>query len=199
MATTTIAARKLGKLPVRIDVRTLPLARYVDTAEAAAAARAIRLRRRTSHDWPMYANDRIGDCTIAAAGHMIEAWTAAARGTAVEIPESAVLTAFDAVKVVDPQTGEEGAVELDVLKYWRKTGIGGHRDRRVRPRVARTTSSSCAAATWLFGGLYLGLALPLTAQTQDTWDWTGSLVRPGRARLAGAAMRSTSSATTTRR
>ena len=30
MATTTITAQKLGKLPVRTDVRTLSLARYVD-------------------------------------------------------------------------------------------------------------------------------------------------------------------------
>jgi len=31
------------------------------------------------------------------------------------------------------------------------------------------------AGAYLFGGLYLGLALPVTAQTQDTWDWTGTL------------------------
>ena len=35
-------------------------------------------------------------------------------------------------------------------------------------------------ATWLFGGLYIGIQLPLTAQTQETWDWTRSLA--GRAR-----------------
>ena len=60
----------------------------------------------------MYANDHVGDCTTAAAGHMIEAWTAAAGRRAVEVPEAAVLAAFDEVKVVDPASGEEGAVEL---------------------------------------------------------------------------------------
>jgi len=32
MATTQIAAQMLGKLPVRTDVRTLSLARYIDAA-----------------------------------------------------------------------------------------------------------------------------------------------------------------------
>ena len=36
------------------------------------------------------------------------------------------------------------------------------------------------AAAWLFGGLYLGLQLPLTARAQATWDWTGALDGPAR-------------------
>src|SRR5947199_364607 len=70
--------------------------------------------------WPLYANDRIGDCTCAAAAHMVEAWTAASRGRPVLIGERAVLHAFDLVKQVDPATGEEGAVCLDVLNLWRR-------------------------------------------------------------------------------
>src|SRR5579862_9457428 len=111
---------QLGKLPVRVDVRTLSLARYVDPAVLPAPPAALDLATAVI-DWPMYANDRIGDCTCAAAGHMIEAWTAAAHERAVEVSERAVLSAFDAVKIVDPMTGEAGAVELDVLKYWRRT------------------------------------------------------------------------------
>ncbi len=180
MTPITIAARKLGKLPVRTDVRTLRLARYVDTSKLPPPPAALDL---TGHvpDWPMYANDRIGDCTIAAAGHMIEAWTAASRGTAVEVSESAVLTAFDRVKSVDPQTGEEGAVELDVLKDWRKHGVGRHRIAAFAS-VSIRDHALVRAAAWLFGGLYIGLALPVTAQDQEIWDWTGSFTgdaRPG--------------------
>jgi hypothetical protein len=126
MATTQIAAQMLGKLPVRTDVRTLSLGRYVDPGLLPPPPAAFD--ETTGIDtWPMYANDRIGDCTTAAAAHMIEAWTAAGRGQAVELPEVAVLDAFEHVKRTDPVTGEEGAVELEVLRYWRKTGIGGHR------------------------------------------------------------------------
>jgi len=125
----------------------------------------------------MYANDRIGDCTTAAAAHMVEAWTAAATGEAALVPEPAVLAAFDAVKVVDPVTGEEGAVELDVLKLWRTAGIGGHRIGAFA-RVARDDRDLVATGAWLFGGLYVGLQLPVSAADQDVWDWSGSLDGP---------------------
>ena len=173
MATTTIPALKLGKLPVRTDVRTLSLASYVDPQTLPAPPATFAETAKVS-DWPMYANDRIGDCTTAAAGHMIEAWTAAARGQAVEISEQSVLDAFDHVKLVDPQTGEAGAVELDVLRYWRTSGIGGHTIGAFA-RVAVHTHQLVRAGAWLFGGLYIGLQLPLTAQAQEVWDWTGSL------------------------
>jgi len=107
MTTTTARATgKLGKLPVRTDVRTLRLRRYVDPSKLPPPPAELDLTERVN-EWPMYANDRIGDCTTAAAGHMIEAWTAAAVGQAIEISESSVLTAFDAVKIVDPRSGEE--------------------------------------------------------------------------------------------
>lgn len=176
MATTQIAAQKLGKLPVRTDVRTLSLARYVDTAKLPPPPPALDLADRV-HEWPMYANDTVGDCTCAAAAHMIEAWTAESRGEAVEVTVQAVLDAFDHVKQVDPVTGEEGAVELDVLNYWRKDGIGGHAVVAFA-RVPVHDEQLVRAAAWLFGGLYIGLQLPLTAQHQPTWDWTGSLSGP---------------------
>ena len=176
MATTQIAAQMLGKLPVRTDVRTLSLGRYVDPALLPPPPAAFD--EATGIDtWPMYANDRIGDCTTAAAAHMIEAWTAAGRGQAVELPELAVLDAFEHVKRTDPVTGEEGAVELEVLRYWRKTGIGGRRI-GAYARVAVHDHRLVQTAAWLFGGLYIGLQMPLIAQVQRVWDWTGSLSGP---------------------
>ena len=176
MATTTIAAQKLGKLPVRTDVRTLSLARYVDPAKLPSPPDAFDETTRV-HDWPMYANDRIGDCTIAAAGHMIEAWTAAGQGKPVEVPETGVLAAFDQVKQVDPATGEAGAVVLDVLQLWRASGIAGHRI-GAYARVSVHDHELVRSGAWLFGGLYLGLQMPLSAQSQQTWDWPGSLTGP---------------------
>jgi hypothetical protein len=183
MSTTTTehaTGIRLGKLPVRHDVRTLQFARYVDTTTLPAPPASYDV---TAHvgDWPMYANDTIGDCTCAAAGHMIEAWTAAASGKAKEVTEKAVLTAFDAVKVTDPATGESGAVELDVLNYWRKIGVGGHKIGAFAA-VPVHDHNLVRTATYLFGGVYIGLDLPRTAQQQDVWDWTGSLrgdARPG--------------------
>jgi hypothetical protein len=172
-------AEALGKLPVRTDVRTLSLGRYVDGARLPPPPDSFDEASAVT-SWPMYANDRIGDCTIAAAAHMIEAWTAAGdEGGAVAIPEQAVLDAFDQVKVVDPAMGQEGAVELDVLRYWRAQGIGGHRI-GAYARVSVHNRVLVQTAAWLFGGLYIGAQLPLTAQGQDVWDFTGSLTGPAK-------------------
>ena len=169
---------KLGKLPVKTDVRTLMFARYVDRAALPTPPEILDLATSVP-EWPMYANDTRGDCTCAAAGHMIEAWTAAGQHDVVEIREKAVLAAFERVKQVDPATGEEGAVELDVLAYWRRRGIGGHKIGAFA-KVPVYDHELVCAASYIFGGLYIGLSLPKTAQTQVTWDWTHKLT--GRAR-----------------
>ena len=178
MTTTATSTRKLGKLAVRIDVRTLRFSRYVDRAELPAPPESLDL---TDHvaDWPMYANDRIGDCTIAAAGHMIEAWTAESSGQAVEVSERSVLDAFGHVKQIDPLSGEAGAVVLDVLRYWRRDGVGRHRI-GAYAQVPLHDHDLVESASWLFGGLYVGVQLPLTAQDQPVWEWTGSLDGPAK-------------------
>jgi hypothetical protein len=176
MVTVPLAGVKLGKLPARVDPRTLSLARYIDRELLPAPPPTLDLSTGVT-DWPMYGNDRLGDCTTAAAGHMIEAWTATAAGETVELPEAAVLAAFDAVKIIDPVTGEEGAVELDVLKLWRSTGIGGHRIGAFA-QVACGDRDLVMTGAWLFGGLYIGLQLPARAAEQDVWDWTGRLDGP---------------------
>jgi hypothetical protein len=177
MVTTTHRTRfALGKLPARTDVRTLSLAHYVDRSVLPAPPATLDLAGRVPA-WPMYANDRIGDCTTAAAGHMIEAWTAAATDRTVEVSDGDVLRAFDAVKIVDPETGEEGAVELDVLNLWRSTGIGGHQIGAFA-RVATADHDLARTAAFLFGGLYIGLQMPISAQDQRVWDWEGRLDGP---------------------
>jgi hypothetical protein len=178
MTTSATILGKLGKLPVRTDVRTLRMGSYVDTRNLPTPPDTLDLADRVA-EWPMYANDRIGDCTIAAAGHMIEAWTGESGGHVVEISEGSVLTAFDHVKQVDPISGEEGAVVIDVLKYWRKQGIGRHRIGAFA-RVSVYDHPLARASAWLFGGLYVGVQLPLTAQDQQVWDWTGSLSGPAK-------------------
>jgi len=195
-AAPTAAREKLGKLPVATDVRTLSFARYVDRATLPKAPPSLDLSR-TVLAWPMYANDRIGDCTVAAAAHMIEAWSGAVDGTPEEVAERYVLAAFDRVKVVDPASGEAGAYELDVLKDWRSHGIGGHKIGAFA-KVSVSDTTLLRTAAYLFGGLFIGIQLPLTAQGEGTWEWSGELTGPpGPAR--GAATPSTSSPTTTGR
>ena len=126
---------------------------------------------------------------------MIEAWTAAAHGDAVEVTESSVLHAFDRVKIVDPQTGEEGAVELDVLRTGARTASAGTGSARSRA-CSLLDHDLVRTAAWLFGGLYIGLELPISAQWQETWDWNGLALGRRSPGLVGRSRRSTSSATT---
>ena len=59
---TTLQGLCLGKLPAGSDVRTLSLARYVNRAELPEPPQRLDLAAPVG-DWPMYGNDRLGDCT----------------------------------------------------------------------------------------------------------------------------------------
>ena len=72
--------------------------------------------------WPMMGNDKYGDCTCAAAGHMIEEWTANTQAKAKVLGDPQIIKAYDHFSGGDP---DAGANMLDVLNYWRHTGIGG--------------------------------------------------------------------------
>jgi hypothetical protein len=163
--TTAPQTRKLGRLPAQHDARTLRLEKYIGTALPDPPQLTAWSRKATS-PWGMMANDRIGDCTCAGAGHAVQSWTAN-RGVEQTIADAAIVTAYSAVSGYDPRTGanDNGAVMLDVLKYWRKTGIGGHKI-NAYAAIQPSNHRLVAQAAYLFGGLYAGVALPLAAEKQ---------------------------------
>lgn len=160
---------KLGKLPPRRDPRTLRFARYVLPSALPPLPQWVRWSQSARDPWGMMLNDRIGDCTCASAGHAIQTWTAN-HGAEVTLPDAAILAAYQAVSGYDPVTGanDNGAVELDVLNYWRNTGVAGHKIGAfvsLNPQDHREVQE----AIYLFGGVYIGVALPLAAQGQSLW------------------------------
>jgi hypothetical protein len=164
-----IPNRKLGKLPPRHDPRTLRFARYT-SAQLPPPPASITWSTKAGSPWGMMLNDKIGDCTCAAAGHAVQTWTANTTGE-VTLADSAVLAAYQAVSGYDPSTGanDNGAVEIDVLNYWRNTGVGGHQIgayAAVHPQSPREVQE----AIYLFGGLYIGVGLPLASQQQEVWS-----------------------------
>jgi hypothetical protein len=173
------AAMKLGRNPPRHDLRTLQMAQYLKP-EALPALPASHEWYGRIDRWPMMMNDTIGDCTCAAAGHFIEEWTAYA-GAEVILTDEQVVAAYAAITGYDPATGQHdnGAVELDVLKYWKNTGFAGH---AISAFVALEPGNHdhIRAAIYIFGGCYIGVALPLSAQTQGVWSVPpGGLQGPG--------------------
>ena len=171
-----MATYKLGKLPPKIDKRTLKLSRYLVPAELPEIPESWDWGKAVPN-WPMYANDRIGDCAIAGPAHQIQIFHFNANRPWTP-PESAVIRAYAEVSGYDPKTGkgDSGCVMLDVMNYWRKTGIA---DNNISAYVSVNPKNlkQVRTALYLFGGLVAGFGLPNTAQEQEVWDVTDPSLR----------------------
>jgi hypothetical protein len=135
--------------------------------------------------WPMYGNDQIGDCTFASAGHIIEALTTYAQATTFEVTDADVLHGYEAVSGYRPgqPSTDTGCVLEDVLAYWRKTGIGGHKI-LAYAKVDVSNRVEVEQAIALFGAIKLGINLPQSAEDQfnagQPWDYVrGSRILGG--------------------
>lgn len=161
---------KLGKLAPRHDSRTLLMANYL-TPALPDPPPAKNWALKASTNWGVMLNDSLGDCTIAAAGHAIQTWTANAGPKELTIPDNAVLYAYEKITGYtpsDPST-DQGAVEMDVLRFWKTNGIGGVKlaaFMATEPRNHQHVRQAIA----LFGGCYIGVALPISAQKQTVWS-----------------------------
>jgi len=159
---------KLGRRAIKTDSRTLMFAKY---------ATPLMPDPPTAVDWTdgitafgMMLNDTLGDCTIAGIGHAIQVWTAKCYSEST-VTDAAILAAYEAwdgYNPADPST-DQGGIELDVLNKWRKQGLAGHHILGFAdPAVSNLEEIKQSIA--YFGGVYIGVSLPLTAQNQDVWD-----------------------------
>lgn len=125
-------------------------------------------------DWPMYLNDRYGDCVWAGFGHQIEQITRYGQGHTIEITDQDVETGYESTgfRPDDPNTDQGTNVE-DGLSYWRKTGLAGHKIvAYAAVDVSNATEIKQAAA--LFGAVGIGFNFPAYAMDQfdagKPWD-----------------------------
>ena len=148
-------AYMLGKLPPVHDNRTLNFATYL-LPQLPPPPPQVDYYTKISQ-WPMYGNDQYGDCTCAAAGHMIQCWTANA-GKETDPSPQAVIQFYEHF-VGTPPPPDQGCDMLKVLKYWQKTGLA--RD-KVTAFAALELNNNVQAqnAVYLFGSAYIGVALP---------------------------------------
>src|SRR5262249_6923020 len=116
----SFAHLKLGRNKRDPDPRTLVLAKYLNLEKLPVAPASADYATKL-HTWPMYGNDTLGECTCAAAGHMIQAWTA--NDSTIHTPTTA------SVEKMYWATGsqDDGRNELDILNYWRHTGLASDR------------------------------------------------------------------------
>lgn len=158
---------RLGRLASRPEdrKRTLKLTDYLPTLQAPPSANVAP----AITSWPMYANDRLGDCTCAASGHMVGVWTQQVDGSPRIFADSDIEGLYALVN-----GGQDaGADMLTVLGAWRKQGLAGDRI-LAYVEVDHTLSAMVKAACWYFSGLYVGVNLPRSAQAQlaagQPWD-----------------------------
>ena len=155
-------AGKLGRLPRKENPRTLKLSKYLKLDAAPSKV----YWEYKNNDWPMMANDSIGDCTCACAGHMIQNWTAHTYGMATPSDQD-IIAAYSAITGYNPNdpSTDQGAAISDVLNYWQQTGIAGHKI-LAWAEIDVTNIASVKLATFLFGGIDCGFNVPESAMNQ---------------------------------
>ncbi len=157
---------KLGKQAARHDPRALLLASYVQ-AGLPTPPESFDLTAKVGADWGMMENDQLGDCTCAAAGHLLMEWTANAGKKMFTPTDAQIVAAYSAVTGYDPKTGanDNGAVEVDVLNFWRQHGVAGH---KIGAFVSLEPGNHAHVmdSVYVFQGCYIGLQLPVSAQAQ---------------------------------
>ena len=117
--------------------------------------------------YPMRLNDQIGDCTVAGLAHLIVTWAWLATKTILAIDDATVLAFYEAVSgyVLGDESTDTGCDPADVVAKAKADGLDGH-----KIEAAVDCSDLVLAAIHFFGGCYLSVALPITAQTQAVWD-----------------------------
>lgn len=160
---------KLGKKAAKIDPRTFKISKYFTAALPAPPADVDYTSGITS--WGMMLNDNLGDCTIAGCGHAEQVWSAARKGE-YTLPDAAILQKYEmwcGYNPADPST-DQGGVELDVLNHWRHSpGFWRHPLLAHADVTAHKLKEVCQSIE-LFGGVYIGVQLPISAQGSSTWD-----------------------------
>ena len=165
-------SRLLGRVPSRRDTRTLTLRRYLaPNALPAAPPSRDWPHPATAPAWGLYRNSELGDCTCAAIGHMLQAAAANTGRPPPPITDADVVALYRQAGGYDPARPEtdQGAQMIDVLRLMRDGGLAG---RKIGAFAALDPASrvQVEAAVNLFGAAYVGVDLPIAAQTQTVWD-----------------------------
>jgi hypothetical protein len=153
----------------RSGLPPVPLSQDVDRASAV-------------QNWPVYLNDQLGDCTIAAIGHMYGAWTEYASKAEALFTDDQIQSVYSRVGGYvpgDPST-DNGCVMQDVLADQQSNGITDQAGKLHQ--VAGFAAFGNPADEVLlgqvldvFGTVYVGINVQQQMETefsaQQPWTW----------------------------
>jgi hypothetical protein len=181
MSDTVVPIRRLGRLPRAFD-QTIP---HISSLMMTAVRPP--MPPPSVHwtdglditDYGMMLNNQLGDCTIAAAYHLMQIWSGHGRGLILTEPDNFVGQAYRELAGYDgtPAT-DKGAIEQDILHKWLTRGVpiaegtvenpapGRSRilfyaeiDKRMRMDVCRSINDC--------GGVYIGFDVPAWLMETD--------------------------------
>ncbi|HXP20362.1 MAG TPA: hypothetical protein VN840_12025 [Streptosporangiaceae bacterium] len=159
---------KLGKKAARQDSRTIAYGNYRTTLATPPAA------AHWGHGVPfaMLANNQYGDCVEAGYAHMAQIWGDRA-GSAFVPTDAEALGAYTAITGFNPSdpSTDQGTDILTAVGYWKSTGLGGQKITAYASVNPLDQAQVSEAIAW-YGGLYIGLQLPTSAQSQVGTEWT---------------------------
>lgn len=167
---------KLGKLAPKPDVRTLRLERYLPR-ELPPIPTAFDYG--TGVTFPMWLNDREGDCVVATSAGWIDVWTTK-QGKPHVLTDAEVGGKYSELTGFDPTTGmnDTGLVILDFLKDWRNNGFAGDK-LGAYGDLGNANMSLIFAATYLCECLSIGVQLPDYCLQTDVWDRPSNRIAGG--------------------
>jgi hypothetical protein len=159
---------KLGRPFFHVDRRTIQFSPLVKTLPAHPAAYDVDSAYPGLIDNHMYKNDTYGDCVIAGRAHHTLRLEDYEQKLVIPISDSDVTTEYF------KETGgaDTGLDMITSLNCWRKGWVAsGHTyDIYAYAQVTVTNKEEVKAAMYMLNGLYIGVNLPISAQTQDIWD-----------------------------
>jgi hypothetical protein len=166
---------KSGRLPYVHDSRTFDLSNYLPQENLTKIPAQYNWGQKIQPGkWGTLGNLKMNNCTCAAAGHLIMTWTSNI-GKLHKPTTKAIIKAYTAVTGYNSETdGIGNPIEaIKALKYWRKTGI----DERKIIAFAKLdfkNRQQLKQAIYLYGGCYVGINLPKSAEKQynESQKWT---------------------------
>lgn len=164
---------KLGRRPKRLDSRTFRLSRYLTTLPPVPSA--VDWGGKVG-SWEMLGNDSVGNCGEASALHCDMDWTSNNGLTFTPSTQDAI-SAYAAITGYNPAnpSSDQGTVLLDLLNYWRQTGIAG-RKIFAYASIDPANTQELMTAIAFFGCAFVGVNMPTSAMdaTENGQEWTNA-------------------------
>lgn len=179
---------KLGKRPARLNLKRRAAAQLL-FAHLPPPPSASDYYNGHKDDWGEMLNDNLGDCTIAAIGHMIQLVTMQTEAVRQTPADNVILAMYEKCGGYTPgiPATDQGAYEDDVLRNWALSGFADH-DLLSWVDIDHKNLTAVKQAIAQFGAVYMGADLPMIAAEQDVWDVVSGSDRGewgGHAMLAG--------------